>query len=283
MCLAIFAPGSDESDFVNKAVVLIKRKFDVNCRNCNGATLIHEVLVATHCYGVGSTARETIKLLILFISAGVDVYAKDSRGQTATMLARRRGRLWGWTEALLYCGFDPDNVFAASDDDSVGERQVSKLSFDDCCAVLQPSKQSWKDIPDWEEIPFEEDHGYYDNYCGGGGCRICFKSCGSQCKRRYPFEVRDQSDGVSNLQQDPTNTASQEATLGLNDSSNLEFEDPPLHPAFYSREVFDDPVSYEAGFVLEGMDHTGGETRFIDHDLNTEDILYTLNSPGWVM
>jgi hypothetical protein len=54
----------------------------------------------------------------MLISAGVDVYAKDYRSQTATMVAKRRGKFPIWAQALEFCGFDVDEVFEASRENS---------------------------------------------------------------------------------------------------------------------------------------------------------------------
>lgn len=140
-------------DIVDKAILLLQRGADISCRRRNGDTVLHTLLKCKHlherlskadvrrCYGGNIESwnlslRAPKDLLMVFITAGADVYAINNEGETPTMLASDFGRHEEWTEALELCGYDSKQVLAHLDSvlhDCLCERQTSKLSFEEYC------------------------------------------------------------------------------------------------------------------------------------------------------
>ncbi|CZR63154.1 uncharacterized protein PAC_13051 [Phialocephala subalpina] len=143
---------SDTMDVLDKAILLLKRGADISCRDGNGDTVLHTLLKSERwhervsktepckfCFVIEQLRRsmkEPPELLKAFISAGADVYATNNEGQTPTALAWIYGRDEEWTEALDFCGYDLEQVFAHEDrglHQCSCERQISKLSFQEFC------------------------------------------------------------------------------------------------------------------------------------------------------
>lgn len=75
-------------------------------------------------------------LLMVSITAGADVYAKNNLGETPSMIAADYGHEDEWIETLELCGIDSEEVITHSEshsDKCTLKHQVSKLSFKEYC------------------------------------------------------------------------------------------------------------------------------------------------------
>jgi hypothetical protein len=162
---------------VEKAILLLNRGADILARDDKGDTLLHIVLRCERLYenfskkrGRNSDilwawrlSRKSPKdLLMVFITAGADVYASNTEGETPSMVAFDYGRENEWTEALDSCSYDPEEVWAQSDPDfhhCTAKRQISKLSLEKYCQQRQEDLRC-------EEAEFEtgDDDESDDNY-----------------------------------------------------------------------------------------------------------------------
>jgi hypothetical protein len=134
---------------VDKAILFLKRKADIACRDYNGYTVLHTLLKCLRHHeqsrqlpedGFYLSLTEPKQLLMVFITAGADVCATNDRGKTPSMIARDYGREDEWTEALTLCGYDPEEVFAQSGStlhDSMRIPQTFILSFEEFCQNRQ--------------------------------------------------------------------------------------------------------------------------------------------------
>lgn len=98
--------------------------------------------------------KEPLDILMVFITAGADVYATNDVGETPSMIACDYGREEEWTEALTLCGYDPEEVLAQSDPDlydCTRPRQKSRLSFEEYC-------QKRKEKNQFEEVETDDDN-----------------------------------------------------------------------------------------------------------------------------
>lgn len=137
---------------VEKAILLLQRKADILCRDYNGDTVLHAVLGCKR-LGEGDERRRYLKhvgqswkwcaalqaskdLLMVFITAGANLYATNDEGKTPSMVASDSHRENEWIEALTACGFDANEVLAQSHPelyDCTREHQMSKLSLEEYC------------------------------------------------------------------------------------------------------------------------------------------------------
>lgn len=139
---------------LEKAMLLLERKADVSRRGAHGDTVLHAILRCSRRYErLSRHVRRGRRLwhwklsistpkdmLILFMSAGADVFATNRIGQTSCMVAAEYGRLEEWEEALGACGYDAEEVMAHSHSDFEAcpcEHQASKLMFEDYCQQLK--------------------------------------------------------------------------------------------------------------------------------------------------
>jgi hypothetical protein len=165
----------DAIHIIDKAILLLNRNVDISCRDSNGDTVLHKVLRCERLHEQESYAeavkwgrqlrwtlslKEPQELLMVFITAGADVYATNGRGETPSIVASTYGRDEEWIEALELCGFDSQQVLTDScrcHANGPLERQKSKLSFEEYC-------QQWQKRPRLEEVDIDgedddEDHG----------------------------------------------------------------------------------------------------------------------------
>ena len=162
---------------LEKAMLLLERKADVSRRGADGDTVLHAILKCERFYECHSKqiARSFWSLwqwklsistpkdmLILFMSAGADVFATNRAGQTPYIVAgtrdRYQDRLQEWEEALSACGYDAEEVMAHSHSDLEActyKHQASKLMFEECCQQLKgrnrppqgrPYDHLWEDV-----------------------------------------------------------------------------------------------------------------------------------------
>lgn len=148
---------ADSIDTVDKAIILLNRKADISCRDYNGNTVLHTILrnrrlndTMSYAEAVRTGQRlrwalsleEPKDLLMVFITAGADVYATNDEGETPSDVASEYGREKEWTEALKLCGFDSEQVLAASsllchdcalNAPNALKRQTCKLPFEEYC------------------------------------------------------------------------------------------------------------------------------------------------------
>jgi hypothetical protein len=138
---------------VDKAILLLNRKADISCRDYNGDTVLHTVLKCSRLHedlsykkaeraGGGARWIQSLEdpkdLLIVFITAGVDVYAANNDGKTPSMVAREHGRDEEWIEALELCGYNAKEVLSDPyPKDCTRKYQKSKLSFEEYCQQRQ--------------------------------------------------------------------------------------------------------------------------------------------------
>jgi hypothetical protein len=166
----------DAIHIIDKAILLLNRNVDISCRDSNGDTVLHKVLRCERLHERESYAqavkwgrqlrwtlslKEPQELLMVFITAGADVYSTNDKGETPSIIASTYGRDEEWIEALELCGFDAQQVLTDSCRCHANrplERQKSKLSFEDYC-------QQWQKRPRLEEVDIDdeddddEDHG----------------------------------------------------------------------------------------------------------------------------
>jgi hypothetical protein len=154
---------------VEKAILLLQRKADILCRDYNGDTVLHAVLKCKR-LGEGDERRRYLKhvgqswkwcaalqaskdLLMVFITAGANLYATNDEGKTPSMVASDSHRDNEWIEVLTACGFDANEVLAQSDPEIYGctrEYQMSKLSFEEYCRQRpEQSPEYWQKY--WQE------------------------------------------------------------------------------------------------------------------------------------
>ena len=156
--LCILADGcgygsSSVGQIVDKAILLLKWKADISCRDPDGDTVLHTLLKCERGKMTYLSLTEPKQLLIVFISAGADVYAINSEGESPSDLARQYDHEDEWTEALMLCGYDVHEVVAQPD--ATRMRQTSKLSFEECC-------QNREEYLWYKELTFGE----YCHRCG---------------------------------------------------------------------------------------------------------------------
>jgi hypothetical protein len=117
----------DVIDVVDKAILLIKWNVDISCKDAGGNTPLHRVLMSerlherlakqerlyegTRCF---LSRREPGELLIVFITAGVDIYTKNEAGQTPSTIAHLLGREKEWAGTFEFCGYDSKEVMQRS-------------------------------------------------------------------------------------------------------------------------------------------------------------------------
>ncbi|KAH6679183.1 hypothetical protein B0J14DRAFT_293095 [Halenospora varia] len=161
-------------DVVEKAIFLLQRKVDISCRGSNGDTVLHNLFRSDRLHSRVSKAQAKSNtggimwqyplsftapkdLLMVFITAGADVYAINDGRHTPSDIALEYGRVEEWIEALILCGYNAVEVIADSDpclQDSTREPQTSKLSFEDYCR--QRSKKSRFKNTEMDKEQFEE-------------------------------------------------------------------------------------------------------------------------------
>lgn len=180
-------------DVVEKAIILLNRKADISCREASGDTVLHTLLKCQRLHGSISKPpacwpgklyawRLSFKapkdLLMVFITAGADVYATNDYGETPSMVASSYGRADEWIEALQLCGYDSEEVLTYCMHCSIREHQNSKLFFQEYCQQrYQPGL--WEQVEsesidddsedddenEYEEVPSEDSD---DSQYGGG-------------------------------------------------------------------------------------------------------------------
>ena len=86
-------------------------------------------------------------LLMVFLTAGADVYATNNYGKTPSEIAFINEREDEWIEALLLCGYNAAEVIADSDPDlknKAHKPQTSKLTFKECCRGIKKKIYRYK-------------------------------------------------------------------------------------------------------------------------------------------
>jgi hypothetical protein len=168
-------------NILEKAILLLNRGASVSCRDLLGYTVLHSVISNTRLYelpdrlAMTGSARwfislsQPFNLLVVFITAGADVYAITDDSKTPSMLAMEYGRMEEWTSALQICGFDVQEVLSHPSPcckDCISNHQTSQLSFEDWCQQLDyPSSDSFL-RPDgsWDFGEMgDRDHDTYDD------------------------------------------------------------------------------------------------------------------------
>jgi hypothetical protein len=142
---------------VDKAILLLNRKADISCRDENGDTVLHTLFKSGRLHermskiqarrlGDLQTWDLSFKapkdLLMVFITAGADVYATNDDGETPSMVALEYGREDEWIEALELCGYESEEVLRLRCyiHNTTHEHQTSKLSFQEYCQQRQPQR-----------------------------------------------------------------------------------------------------------------------------------------------
>lgn len=163
-------------DVVEKAILLVERKADISCRDSFGNTVLHTVLKSKRYFETTSkktaekmfwqyhwtqSIRAPKELLMVFISAGADVYASNDLDETASMVASAYGREDEWIEALELCGYDARQVLESCIHRPPSERQTSKMSFDAYCQRRQQQQYPRR----FEEIErdYDDSDSQYDD------------------------------------------------------------------------------------------------------------------------
>ena len=146
---------------VDKAILLLNRKADISCRDYNGDSVLHTVLRGRRWHqmlshnvavrgGYGGrwlqSFQEPKDLLMVFITAGADVYATNDDRETPSMVAREYGRDEEWIEVLELCGYNAEEVLSdPCPKHCTRKHQTSKLSFQEYC-------QQRQERPKFEEV-----------------------------------------------------------------------------------------------------------------------------------
>ncbi len=138
---------------LEKAIILLKWGVKISCRDLDGNTVLHRVLCCDRRYTKFHGLRpflEPGELLKVFIAAGADIYALNNAGRSASRTARNFGREKEWSEALRFCGLDPEEVMAQTMPKYkpyMGPRHTSTLTFDEYCRTwdedIWAEKMSW--------------------------------------------------------------------------------------------------------------------------------------------
>jgi hypothetical protein len=165
-------------DVVEKAILLLNRKADISCRDQNGDTVLHTLLKCERKHesrsktearrtGLLQTWELSFKapkdLLMVFITAGADVYATNDDDETPSIVASKYRRENEWIEALGLCGYESEEVLTSCIHHPTRERQTSKLSFQEYCQQrLQrrnsdPFEQIQRDDSDNDSQYYDED------------------------------------------------------------------------------------------------------------------------------
>jgi hypothetical protein len=142
---------------VDKAILLLNRKADVLCCDDSGDTVLHIILNGKRlheeksykrakAYGMRSrwllSRKQPLDLLMVFITAGADVYAVNTYGKTPSRVAHINRRTEEWIEALQLCGYDYEEILAHPSlctDCCKENHQTSKLSFEEYCQQRESS------------------------------------------------------------------------------------------------------------------------------------------------
>lgn len=104
---------------VEKAILFLNRKADISCRDEIGDTVLHTFLKCERLHEKESRSQihsgrmwmwdVSLKapkdLLMVFITAGADVYAANDNGETPSMVASEYQREDEWIEVLELCGW----------------------------------------------------------------------------------------------------------------------------------------------------------------------------------
>ena len=160
---------SDTFHIVDKAILLLNRKANISCRNYHGNTVLHTILNCPRLHEIFSykkakalrsrsrwilSHKQPLDLLIVFITAGADVYALNKNGETPSKVAYSNRRIEEWIKALKLCGYDYEEVLAHPSpctDYCKANHQASMLSFEEYCQEREPSGYDGydgKDPPD---------------------------------------------------------------------------------------------------------------------------------------
>ncbi|KAH6671097.1 ankyrin repeat-containing domain protein [Halenospora varia] len=216
-------------DVVDKAILLLNRKADISCRDENGDTVLHTLLKCQRRYESQSKTearrcgrlqiwdlsfKAPKDLLMVFITAGADVYATNDDGETPFMVASKYGREDEWIEALELCGYESEEVLTSCIHHPTREHQTSKLSFQKYCQQRQQRQNSGRfeqvqsddidnDSQYYDEDAYEDDHEEIrvitDNTeCvdGGGGNMEIFG--GVECAD-YSMDIRLDDEGEKHI------------------------------------------------------------------------------------
>jgi len=180
-------------DIADKAILLLNRGAEISCQDSYGDTVLHIVLKCRRFYERTTlfNERRTYNewsyiistkapkdLLLVFITAGADIYAMNNDRVSPSMVAEMYGREDEWAEALEFCGIDSTEVIrhsASHPHDCACEHQTSKLSFKDYC---RNRRYDWRyelklrerdvqrreqDRRLWQEIESDDEEGSQDN------------------------------------------------------------------------------------------------------------------------
>lgn len=163
-------------DVVDKAILLLNRKADISCRDENGDTVLYTLLKCERRYESQSKIEacrcgrlqiwdlsfKALKdLLMVFITAGADVYATNDDGETPFIVASKYGRENEWIEALELCGYESEEVLTACIHHPTREHQTSKLSFQKYCQQRQQRQNSGR-FEQVQSDDIDNDSQYYD-------------------------------------------------------------------------------------------------------------------------
>lgn len=161
---------TESFNILDKTVLLLSRGANVSCRDSFGNTVLHLVISSgrlpkprrrgTTRWFVSLT--QPFNLLVLFMTAGADVYATNDAGETPSMVAMQYGRMDEWTSALAMCGYDVEEVLdhpSPCCKDCIPKHQTAQQSFETWCEQLGgPDYDSFR-CPDgsWDSCDEDSD------------------------------------------------------------------------------------------------------------------------------
>jgi hypothetical protein len=179
--LSIFADACgyecvDIMDIIAKAILFLDRKADIDCRADRGDTVLHIILQCNRLHErISKEQAQAAKkscpnslhqwfssitapkdLLMVFLSAGADVYATNNDNETPYMVAVLYGRENEWYEALEKCGYEPEpglTSWSCSIHHPRHQSQKSKLSLQQLCQQRPELRKSDRDR--MQEFPLD--------------------------------------------------------------------------------------------------------------------------------
>jgi hypothetical protein len=295
---------ADNIHIVEKAILLLERKADILCRDCNGDTVLHTVLKCSRLHEEELEFKSKLKergelwrwrasllapkdLLIVFITAGADVYATNDEGETPSMVASGFEQEEEWIEALTACGFDVNEVLEQSSPDlhdCTRVRQTSKLSFEEYCQqrpeYWQKYSENWQKywqdrIEQVESDEEDEDEGDTDEEEGGTDEDEDSDS-GSDFNEDNHSKIYDEETGA--CFQDMGNI--EVNSIGMTDVNMNDFfdEDDLFEGHDEGGDVAPEDMSYNKGKDIDSMDFN--MDGFFDDIMDSTDESWT-NFLNW--
>jgi hypothetical protein len=258
------------SETVEKAILLLKWKSNISYHDNFGNTLLHLLLRCEQVdqnkdwefnkLELNHSLRTQRELLIVFITAGADVYAINHYGETPSILARTYGREKRWIKALTFCGYDYSDVISAQPDGDLHDpnrvRQTSKLSLEEYCQRRQDYRWFVEEATDDENDSSEDEESDYD----GDSCDDSGDGGNVPCDHEHATENMGSSDSHLNVSCH-AKRADHDISLDLSDADGSQRDGTLDNP-----DELEVNVGYVEENTLEGMEFSFDQPA-IDPDI----------------